>query len=281
MLLALAITVSACSTLQNLMKDNIKEPEVTYKNVSVGELTRNKIELKPAFSIANNNAFTIPIDNIKYELSFNQKTMISGETDKIGDLPANQSKDVTLGIDLTNDTLASLKDVLLNKGKIDYVIKGEVEVMGFKFPFERASTLFKPTVSLGELKIKSASFKQVEVVVNLVVDNKNDFILPLDMLSYSANSGEHQLAAGDLKNQTIQKGINQLQIPLNINPSQLFSSVFSLLQDPKLPLSFNFNSGAFETSVQTTLNLKTLFDQTSNGKSTKQDIGKMLQGLFN
>lgn len=286
MLLVLAITVSACSTLQNLMKENIKEPEITYKNLSIGQLTRDKIELKPTFSIANKNGFTLPIDTLKYELSFNQKTMIKGETDKVGDLPANQSTDVTLGIDLTKDTLAAIKDVLFKEGKIDYIIKGEVEVLGFNFPFEKASTLFKPTVSLGKLTIKKADFKQVDIVVNLTVGNQNDFTLPLDLLSYSVSSGANKLVAGSLKDQSIKQGTNLLQIPLSINPSRLFSSIFSLLQNPKLPLSFNFSSGAFEHSLQQTLNLESLFGQSGDGKSstgssTKESMGNLLQGFFN
>jgi LEA14-like dessication related protein len=284
-LLVLAITVSACSTLQNLMKESIKELDITYKNLSIGQLTRDKIELKPTFSIANKNGFTIPIDQLKYELSFNQKMMIKGETDKLGDLPANQSTDVTLGIDLTEDTLASIKDVLFKEGKIDYVIKGEVEVLGFNFPFEKASTLFKPKVSLGKLTIKKAGFKQVDIVVNLTVGNQNDFTLPLDLLSYSVSSGANQLVSGSLKNQSIKQGVNSLQIPLSINPSRLFSSIFSLLQDPKLPLSFNVSSGAFEHSLQQTLNLESLFGQSGDGKSstgssTKENMGNILQGFF-
>jgi LEA14-like dessication related protein len=285
-LLVLAITVSACSTLQNLMKESIEEPEITYKSVSVGQLTRDKIELKPTFSITNNNGFTIPIDTLKYEFSFNQKAMIKGETDKVGDLPANQSTDVTLAIDLTKDTLAAIKDVLFKEGKIDYIIKGEVEVLGFNFPFEKASTLFKPTVSLGKLIIKKADFKQVDIVVNLTVGNQNDFTLPLDLLSYSVSSGANQLVAGSLKNQSIKQGTNLLQIPLSINPSRLFSSIFSLLQNPKLPLSFNVSSGAFEHSLQQTLNLESLFGlsgdgNSSTGSSTKENMGNLLQGFFN
>jgi LEA14-like dessication related protein len=285
-LLVLAITVSACSTLQSLMKESIEEPEITYKSVSVGQLTRDKIELKPTFSITNNNGFTIPIDTLKYEFSFNQKTMIKGETNKVGDLPANQSTDVTLAIDLTKDILAAIKDVLFKEGKIDYIIKGEVEVLGFNFPFEKASTLFKPTVSLGKLTIKKADFKQVDIVVNLTVGNQNDFTLPLDLLSYSVSSGANQLVAGSLKNQSIKQGTNLLQIPLSINPSRLFSSIFSLLQNPKLPLSFNVSSGAFEHSLQQTLNLESLFGlsgdgNSSTGSSTKENMGNLLQGFFN
>jgi LEA14-like dessication related protein len=285
-LLVLAITVSACSTLQSLMKESIEEPEITYKSVSVGQLTHDKIELKPTFSITNNNGFTIPIDTLKYEFSFNQKTMIKGETNKVGDLPANQSTDVTLAIDLTKDILAAIKDVLFKEGKIDYIIKGEVEVLGFNFPFEKASTLFKPTVSLGKLTIKKADFKQVDIVVNLTVGNQNDFTLPLDLLSYSVSSGGNQLVAGSLKNQSIKQGTNLLQIPLSINPSRLFSSIFSLLQNPKLPLSFNVSSGAFEHSLQQTLNLESLFGlsgdgNSSTGSSTKENMGNLLQGFFN
>jgi LEA14-like dessication related protein len=259
MLLVLAMTVTACANLQQLMKENIKEPEVAYKSISVGQLTSDKIELKPTFSITNKNSYTIPVDSLKYELSFNQKTMMKGETDKIGDLPSSQSKDVTLGIDLTKDTLLSVKDILLKDGEIDYVIKGEVEVMGFRFPFEKSSTLYKPSISIGKLEIKKSSFKQIEMVLNLTVENKNDFTLPLDMLSYTVSSGAMQLVTGDLKDQQIQQGVNQLKIPLTIGLSQLFSSIFSLMQNPELPLSFNFNAGGFEKSVEQTLDLKSLF----------------------
>jgi LEA14-like dessication related protein len=259
MLLVLAMTVTACANLQQLMKENIKEPEVAYKSISVGQLTSDKIELKPTFSITNKNSYTIPVDSLKYELSFNQKTMMKGETDKIGDLPSSQSKDVTLGIDLTKDTLLSVKDILLKDGEIDYVIKGEVEVMGFRFPFEKSSTLYKPSISIGKLEIKKSSFKQIEMMLNLTVENKNDFTLPLDMLSYTVSSGAMQLVTGDLKDQQIQQGVNQLKIPLTIGLSQLFSSIFSLMQNPELPLSFNFNAGGFEKSVEQTLDLKSLF----------------------
>lgn len=256
--IALAMTATACSTMQGLVKDNLKEPEVTYKNITMGKLTREKIQLKPTFSIANKNGYAIPVDNLKYELSFNQKTMLKGETDQVGSLPANQSKDVTLGLDLTKESLLSVKDILMKEGQIDYVIKGEVEVMGFKFPFEKASTLYKPTVRLGKLEVKSASFKQVEMAVNLTVNNKNDFTLPLDMLSYTVSTGSQQLVAGDLKDQKIQQGSNDIQIPLSVNLGQMFSSMFSLLQDPKLPLTFNFNAGGFENSVEQTLDLKSV-----------------------
>lgn len=257
-IVTLAITTSACSSMQGLMKENLKEPEVTYKNISVGELSREKIELKPTFSIANKNSYSIPVDNLKYELSFNKKTMLKGETDQIGSLPAKQSKDVTLGLDLTKESLLSVKDILLKEGQIDYVIKGEIEVMGFIFPFERASTLYKPAASLGKLEIKSASFKQIEMVVNLTVNNQNEFTLPLELLSYTVNTGKQQLVMGDLQDQKIKKGINNIQIPLSVNLGQVFSSMFSLLQNPKLPLSFNFKAGGFEKSVEQTLDLKSV-----------------------
>lgn len=258
-LLALALVITACANVQQLMKDNLQQPEVAYKNISIGQLTTDKVELKPTFSITNKNKYSIPIDRLKYELSFNQKTMIKGKTDKIGNLPANRSKDVTLAIDLTKDTLLSVKDILLKEGKIDYVIKGEVEVMGMKFPFEKASTLYKPTVSLGKLEIKKANFKQVEMVVNLNVNNNNDFNLPLDMLNYTVSTGAKQLAVGNLKDQKIKQGLNQIQIPLTVNLSTLFSSVFSLMQNPQLPLTFNINAGGFEKSVEQTLDLKSMF----------------------
>lgn len=256
--IVLATIATACSTMQGMVKDTLKEPEVIYKNITIGELTSEKIQLKPTFSITNKNGYAIPVDNLKYELSFNQKTMLKGKTDQVGSLPARQSKDVTLALDLTKESLLSVKDILLREGQIDYIIKGEVEVMGFKFPFEKASTLYKPTASLGKLEVKRASFKQVDMVVNLTVNNQNDFTLPLDSLSYTVSTGKQQLVMGDLKEQKIQQGINTIQIPLSVNLGQMFSSMFSMLQNPKLPLTFNFNAGGFESSVEQTLDLKSV-----------------------
>lgn len=257
-LVFLAIIVSACSNMQGLMRDNLKEPEISYQNVAIGELSRDKIELKPTFNITNVNSYPLPVDKLKYELSFNQKTMVKGETDQIGSLPAKQSKEVTLGLDLTKDSLLSVKDILLKDGQIDYVIKGEVEVMGLKFPFEKASVLYKPVASIGKLEIKKSSFKQVDMLLNLTIENKNDFALPLASLSYTVSAGTQQLVAGNLKDQKIEQGTNQIQIPVTINLGQLFSSMFSVLQNPELPLSFTFNAGGFENSVEQSLDLKTV-----------------------
>jgi LEA14-like dessication related protein len=97
------------------------------------------------------------------------------------------------------------------------------------------------------------------MVLNLTVDNKNEFNLPLEMLGYTVKSGSNQLVSGNLKDQKIEQGVNQIKIPLTVNLSQLFSSVFSLMQNPKLPLSFNLNAGGFEKSFDQTLDLKSLF----------------------
>lgn len=287
MTVLLAISLTACAALEGLMKDNIKEPEVTYKDISIGELSSEKIQLKPTFDIANKNAFTIPVDNIKYELVFNDKTMLNGETDKVGDLPANKSKEVTLALDLTKDTLLSIKEVLFKEGKIDYLVKGEVEVMGFTFPFEQASTIFKPSAKLGKLEIKKSSFKQVDMVVNVAVNNQNNFALPLDMLSYGVSSGKNKLFSGNLKDQVIKHGDNNLQIPVTVKPNELFSSVFALLKNPELPLDFNFSSGVFDSSMSQNLDLSKLIktgsgnsDSDKKGDSVQKQALDTLKGLF-
>jgi len=285
MTVLLAISLTACAALEGLMKDNIKEPEVTYKDISIGELSSEKIQLKPTFDIANKNAFTIPVDNIKYELVFNDKTMLNGETDKVGDLPANKSKEVTLALDLTKDTLLSIKEVLFKDGKIDYVVKGEVAVMGFTFPFEHAATIFKPSAKLGKLEVKKSSFKQIDMVVNVAVNNQNNFALPLDMLSYGVSSGKNKLFSGSLKDQVIKHGDNNIQIPVTVKPNELFSSVFALLKNPELPLDFNFSSGVFDSSMSQNLDLSKLIKVSNSNSGNKDDsVQKQaldtLKGLF-
>jgi len=257
--IALVFLVSACSSLQEELKNYVKQPEVTYKSISVGKVSMDLLELTPTFNVANPNAFSIPVDTISYELSLNNEKMLEGESAEIGTLPASGDKDVTLSIGLTQETLTSLQQLLFKDKKLDYQIKGSVEAMNIPIPFEESGTLYVPDITVRELKVANASFEKLEFLLSVDIENKNDFSLPLEDVSYAVSSEGKALFSGALKTTQIAQGSNNIEIPVSIKPSELFGSMFSLLLNPELPLHFEITTPLFSKSYDQSLNLSTFF----------------------
>jgi len=257
--IALVFLVSACASLQEEIKDYIKQPEVSYKSIAVGEVSMDRIELTPTFNVANPNNFPIPVDSVSYELSLNNQKMVEGQSTEIGALPASGDKDVTLSIDLTQETLSALQQLLFKDKKLDYQIKGSVAAMSIPIPFEESGTLYVPDIKVRDLKVANASFEKLDFLLSVDIENKNDFSLPLEDVSYAVSSKGKALFDGALKTTQIAQGSNNIEIPVSIKPSELFGSMFSLLLTPELPLHFEITTPLFSESYDHTLNLSTFF----------------------
>ncbi|HEY5715893.1 MAG TPA: LEA type 2 family protein [Psychromonas sp.] len=259
LVVSLLVMLSACSSLQKELKNYVQQPEVNYKSIAVGKVSMDGIELNPTVNIANNNSFSIPINAVTYNLSLNNKQMLAGQSEEIGTLPAKANKDVTLSLNLSKESLSSLQQLLFEEKKLDYQVKGSVKTMGLAIPFEKSATLYAPEISIRDIKVVNASFSQLDILLSVDVDNQNNFSLPLETLSYSVSSNNKALFNGDIKNNKIAEGKNNLQLPLSIKPNDLFSSVFGLLASPKLPLHFEVKSPLFTKSHEQSLDLSAFF----------------------
>ena len=234
--------VSACSNMEEAVKKNFKEPEITFKTLSIGNLSSSGIQLNPVFEVLNTNFYTIPLDQMSYELSFNEKTMLNGAIENIGSLPANKSVDVTIPLKLNGETLDSFKELLVNNEKLAYSIKGKVKVLAINIPFKEEGVFYRPSISLGSFSVEESSFTRVKLNMSVKITNPNDFVLPISDLNYRLASGDKVLFDGGIEDTELKQGDNVIKIPLEIKPEELFSNVFSLLKDPKLPLEFSIDS---------------------------------------
>ncbi|MGB5446840.1 MAG: LEA type 2 family protein, partial [Psychromonas sp.] len=245
LIVSLLVMLSACSTLQNGLKNYVQQPEVTYKSISVGKVSMDAIELNPTVNIANKNSFSIPVSAVTYGLSLNNKQMLTGQSNDIGTLPANVDKDVNLSLVLTKESLGALQQLLFKEKKLEYLVKGSVTAMGIAIPFQKSATLYAPEIKIRDFKVVNATFNQLDILLSVDVDNQNNFSLPLDTLSYSVSSGSKALFNGNLKNNKIAAGKNNIELPLSIKPNDLYTSVFGMMANPKLPLHFEVNSPLF------------------------------------
>jgi len=256
---ALVLTTTACTTLQHELKNYLNKPVVNYKSITVGQLAIDSIELNPTFNVLNKNAFPIPINAATYELFLNNDKVLDGTTNSIGTLPANQNKDVTLSLNLTEETLISLQHILLRDKKIDYQVKGNVNIMGLPILFEKSDTLYVPELEVVDMQVVSANFTQLDIMLKLEINNINNFNLPLENIHYSVSSNRNILFNGDIKDQDIAKGSNIIELPLSIKPNTLFTNIFALINNPVLPLHFEINTPLFNKSYDHALNLSSFF----------------------
>ncbi len=234
--------ITACSNMEEAVKKNFKEPEITFKTLSIGDVSSSGIQLNPVFEVLNTNFYTIPLDQLSYELSFNEKTMLNGAIQDIGSLPANKSVDVTIPLNLNGETLDSFQELLVNNEKLAYSIKGKVKVLAINIPFKEEGVFYRPSISLGSFSVEESSFSRVKLNMSVKITNPNDFVLPISDLNYRLASGDKVLFDGGIENTELKQGENEIKIPLEIKPEELFSNVFSLLRDPKLPLEFSVDS---------------------------------------
>jgi LEA14-like dessication related protein len=254
----IAVLISGCSSLEQLTKQ-IQRPQAKFQSLSFGKISTTSIELLPVISINNSNMFPIPINNISYQLSLNNQQLISGNSQSIGTLPANGSKDITLALELTNQSLDALQQLLFKDGQVDYKINGKVNVVGLDIPFEQQSTLYMPQISIRNIAVDKASFDQIALAIEIDVTNKNKFQLPLENLTYRVSSNSTSLFEGSLQQQEIKSGQQRLTLPLTFNPKLIYSNVFSLLSKPNLPLTIEIKSPLFSTTQTKTINLGKIF----------------------
>lgn len=260
-LLIVATTIglmSGCAGMEQL-NNLVKTPTVNYKSMALGKVSSDSIELRPTFSLLNLNSFPVPVDTVDYKLSLNGKEMFNGVTQPIGTLNSNIAKDITLGVNLTGNVLKSLQHSLMETKEINYRVAGNIKVVGIALPFEHAATLYVPQVKVGSVKVTKANLSQLELVLKLAIDNRNDFVLPLDNINYTVASDGRDLLSGKLTNQRIQQGGNVIEVPLTLGTGKLVSSVFSLMQQPNIPLQIKINSPMFNVSQTQTINLKGFF----------------------
>ena len=132
------LSITSCATLQQQISDNIKQPQVSYKTMSIGQLTSSSIELFPVFSVYNSNMFDIPVTKISYNVTVNQQKVTSGIAKNIGTLPANQDKDIQLAMRFEQQALNTLK-----------------KLNGDKFGCPSLSTVLAKAIGLGATAVNN------------------------------------------------------------------------------------------------------------------------------
>lgn len=112
-----SLVLAACATTEAL----VDRPTVTLKNVELESISFGSQTFLLDFDVRNPNAFPLPIRAIRYRVLFDDERFAGGEARGSFMVPANESGEFQISVDIDVINSASTITSLLSGGIPDYV----------------------------------------------------------------------------------------------------------------------------------------------------------------
>jgi LEA14-like dessication related protein len=131
-----------CSVIPPL---NLKSPELAFSDLSISDMSLDKIKFVVTVAAQNPNDIDIPLSNMKFDLNLLETSVGTGTALKDVNLPKKGSAEVPIEFTVgTSQLLGLLKQVnFRDLGKLSYSLKGSANWNNgpFSIPFERRGDL--------------------------------------------------------------------------------------------------------------------------------------------
>lgn len=237
-LLGLAL-LPGCALLQSLL-GSTQQPSAKVTDVRISELSLSELTL--VFDVAITNPYTVPLPlvNIDYAVASQGKPFLQGQAALQGDVPAGQTKTVSLPAKVVFVELLKLLQSVRPGAIIPYHgtlgLSVNAPVLGaLRLPLEKDGTLpvpAPPSVSIASVRWQQLSFAGVAGVLALRVANPNAFGFDVAGLDYDIKLGGHPLARGGLvQAASVAAGAAQeLGIQVSLSTAQAGMGLLQLLQ---------------------------------------------------
>jgi LEA14-like dessication related protein len=119
-----------------------------------------------------------------------------------------------------------------------------------------------PNIKLKDIKLKSLSFTNAEVIAQVEVINPNNFNLDINNLNYQLNINQEKWGQGNITQAGMipRKGKGTINIPLQLDLMSMGSTMFSMLHS-KATLEYQLTGNAtVDTGIELLRNLSLPLD---------------------
>lgn len=233
------LLLPGCALLQSLL-GSTAQPTASVTGVRISDLSLGDLTLVFDIAITNPYSVPLPLVNIDYALASQGQPFLHGQAALQGDVPAGQSKTVSLPAKVVFVELLKLLQSVRPGAIIPYRgtlgLSVNAPVLGvLRLPLEKEGTLpvpAPPTVSVASVRWQSLSLAGARGVLNLRVTNPNAFAFDVAALDYDIKLGGHSLAKGGLVNAAnLAAGAAQeLGINVSVSTAQAGMAVLQLVQ---------------------------------------------------
>ncbi|NUM36884.1 MAG: LEA type 2 family protein [Candidatus Brocadiae bacterium] len=218
---------------------SFSKPSASIADVSIQNLSLEKITLGFDVDIQNPYLVALPLSNLKYSLSSGNNPFLSGDAKVQGTVPANGSKIVTVPVDIAFAPLFKALSSARPGSVVPYQANMDlsVDAPGFGpvvLPMQKAGELpipDVPEVEITNIQWSELSLSKATANVSISMKNKNDFPLEITKFQYNV-----RLAKADIAQNSLDKPVecpkgqtSQIQIPISVSPMSLGLAFYNVL----------------------------------------------------
>ena len=256
LLLFVTLLIASCGTLKDVA--DVREPEVSYKDMSIQNITFDGVTLLFDFEVTNPNRFNVNADQYSYEFLINERSFISGIQEVPLRIESESSSQIQVPVSLNFQEVYQTFSSILRQDNLAYQLSTEVEfslpVAGKrKVPVTTSGEIpipKVPRVEFGDFNVKNVSFSGAEVEVSFRVFNPNAFGISVSNAVYNLRVNGREWLDTTLDQVIRVEGSEnrEIVIPIRLNATQLGSAFMDLMQGNS---TFNYElSGSAEVGAE-------------------------------
>jgi LEA14-like dessication related protein len=230
-----AAAVCACSLLRGVA--DFREPSVSFKDVSLSDVSLGGATVNLTLTVDNPNAQGISLAETDYKLSVAGKQLVAGKPSGGLQIPAGGRSDVVLPAKIRFADLGDSIAAVLQQEQLPYRAEGHLGVstpLGvLPLGFSKEGTLPLPRipeVKLEPPRISELSLTQATLHLPLTLANPNSFPLPLGSVVGDLSidgSGVGRIAAPDL-GRIEPRGTRTVAVPVTVRFAQALAAARAL-----------------------------------------------------
>lgn len=245
--LALSMMVAmGCATVQKVLRESFKEPEVELRNVDVRDLSYDDVTLDFEFLVTNPNDVAVKLQGLDYALDVNGKSLVKGETQEALRLAANGSAPVRLPLTVTfRDLVANLATLFSSRSSVPYALDAgfglDTPIGVVRVPVEASGEVplpKPPDVQLADVKLASLGLTGARIEVQLDVRNRSTFPIQPKGLLYDLAIAGTSVSKGNESLPAV--GANEerrVAIPIQLDFMKLGTAAVQAVRSRTLPYS--------------------------------------------
>lgn len=224
-LVIILVFIQSCTQLSELA--NISKPSLSVVDMNITGLTLQDIELTADVEIDNPNNVGIDLSSYSYALDINDRNFVAGNEQRGMTIKAKNKNVVQVPITLTFTELLETFQSMKDQDESDYSFSAdfgfELPVLGMvNVPVQYAGKIpvvKKPGISINNFSVENLSMTGADLLVELNIQNPNDFQLRIDDLDFDLEVNGLRSFAGTIEDEVRLDGksTQTIQLPFDIS----------------------------------------------------------------
>ncbi len=244
---SLALTLSSCALLKDLLTTVFTQPTFRFKSATVRDATLSGVTLDTVWIIDNPNTVGLSLASVDYSLFIDGKQVVAGKPPLGLQIPAEGSAELVFPASVRFLDVVPALQTMLSKDTATWRVEGSIgldtPVGVVSLPLAAQDTFETPKlpqVQFSDPRVSNLTFSGATVEFPMVVVNRSSFPMKVAVTGTLsiAGSAVGTLSTGDLGTLS-GKGSRTVTVPLTLSFISAGSALVSALNGGNANLSFD------------------------------------------